>query len=651
MLRAAAFLLAAGVIAAASLPALAASRPGEMRGAWMGEGYGRDWPTIMASLQQNGFNALFPNLCTGGAAYYPSDVLPRAAGWSPGRDELAEAAQAAREHGIELHVWRINWVLFHVPDDVHARYEAEGRLMRNWKGQLARDDPNLEYGVDWLCPSNPANRKLEKDAMLELVRKYDIAGIQFDYMRYPSPDYCFCDHCRASFEKDTGIRVEHWPDDVRGDGPYAQRYADWRRGLLTSLVADISREAHRIKPGIFVSLAAWPEVEVARNWVLQDWPAWIANGSLDFVCFMNYGTEVQQVADYLRAQVDLVNGAIPIYAGLGAFMMRSPWPLIEQVEAARAAGADGFVTFAYYSGDLDKWLPDLHATVTASDPGPMPHWSPPARFEFGGPAVAPPAGSRRVLSGAMLEVGLSLGARPPTPPSEEEAAGADHAATVLRRAAEPREPITTYGADRAGVPDLEARPRISGRVVVEDPAGVTKLALGAFDADYGLERTFRFPAPQGPFRLAIYGAAARPGADTRGFVLRSPLLTGMTREELSNTPETVHAELERAIAGVPAQLAPEILGDLECTVQIRATGPGGGEWWLRFAGGACEAGTGARDGADVRVTASAEDLVKVVRGQTSPRELFEAGRLAATGDPRLLEQLRRVVERAWRIRE
>jgi len=37
--------------------------------------------------------------------------------------------------------------------------------------------------TDWLDPAHPANFRLELDSLLEVVRKYDVDGIHFDYIR------------------------------------------------------------------------------------------------------------------------------------------------------------------------------------------------------------------------------------------------------------------------------------------------------------------------------------------------------------------------------------------------------------------------------------------------------------------------------------
>lgn len=638
--------LGAAVLAALLLcsAAGAQSRRGELRGVWIGGDYGRDWPAIARSLREAGLNAVFPNLCTAGAAFYPSHILPQVEGEA--RDELAEAARAAREFGLELHVWHTAWALLHCPPDLLARYGAEGRLMRSHEGRLAREDPDLDPPVDWLCPSHPENRRLEKEAALELVRRYDIAGLHFDELRYPSSDYCFCDHCRARFEADAGAPVANWPEDVH-TGPLADQYRDWRRGLQTSLLTEISKEAREVRPQILVSVSAWPEAEVARAHALQDWPRWVEGGALDFVCFLNYTLDPSQLAAWLTDQVDLVGGAVPIYAGLGAFLMASAQELIAQVRAARDAGADGFVAFAYDREDLPAWLPALRATVAAADPHPTPHGSPPARMSFGGEAASPPASGRRLVARAPFEVELFIGYEPPPPSDEDSAAGAAQAAAILRRTIETRSPVATYGAPEGLALPTGAGPRLSGRILVEDPSGLTLRPLGAFGGEYGVGRRLRFPAPEGPFRIAIYGEFAAPERPPHEFVVRSPLLLGLPEEQLPAAPPAPKAELDRLWEDVCGQLSLQELADERLTLLVRAGDQPDAAWWLRLDRGQCQSGLGQVESPDLVFEASLADLVAIARREANPRALWETGRLRALGDHRLLSRIARLLDRHW----
>ena len=52
------------------------------------------------------------------------------------------------------------------------------------------------------------------ESMLELVRKYHVDGIHFDYIRYPDLSGCYCPRCREKFEARIGRKVEQWPAEV-----------------------------------------------------------------------------------------------------------------------------------------------------------------------------------------------------------------------------------------------------------------------------------------------------------------------------------------------------------------------------------------------------------------------------------------------------
>jgi len=621
--------------------AAAQSRRGELRGAWMSEGYDRDWPAIMQSLHDNGFNAFFPNFSIGNMALYPSKVLAAVPGGDPGRDELAEAAQAARANGIELHVWRINWALQRTPKELLdqaerlLRLEAEGRLQRDSKGQLARDNPDVE--VDWLCPSHPENRKLERDAMLELVRDYDVAGIHFDYMRFPGGDYCFCDGCKERFQQQTGATVTTWPDDVMGDSALAGKWRQWRRDLMTSLVEEIADAAHAIEPDVSVSLAAWDDIEDGREEYGQDWIAWARDGLLDFVCPMDYTTDTEHLTEHLTEQLSLTRSAIPLYAGLGASRLKSSFDLIEQIEAARAAGADGFVVFSYSNRKLVPWLPDLRATVTATDPAPMPHGSPPASFAFSGEAVAPPAEANRVIAGARLEAEIALGWEPPALPEDDSAAAAAQAGAMLERALDVRDPVAAYDTRPGLAAALGDEERLTGRVVVESPQGATRLLLGPFDTAYQFSRTLGFPAPKGAFRIAIYGTLKTP-TGARDFVVRSPLLIGVAKEDLQ--AEALRADLEKLAASACSRPEVARLSALApLVIQLHATGPAGGDWWLVLKAEDCDTGAGLIESPDLTLIASAADFLSLARGGTTPKVLWETGKLDIAGSDQTIARL------------
>jgi uncharacterized lipoprotein YddW (UPF0748 family) len=347
----------AAALAEGAYHALFRPRPGELRAVWMGASGVPTWEETMRNLARNGFNAVFPNMCSGGIAHYESDVLPRAKQVREGQDTLAECLKWGKRYGIAVHVWRINWYLSGSEPEHVEELKRQDRLQVSAEGE----------GINWLCPSQEVNRRLEVDAMLELVRKYDVDGIHFDYIRYPSSAYCYCEHCRRAFETWAGVTVRDWPLEAY-EGDLRERYLQFRRHQITSLVKQVSEEARRVKPSVVISAAVFGDWERSPVSIGQETRRWLEEGYLDLVCPMDYTDSNERLAALTQAQVRAVAGRVPLAIGIGAFssssQFESPARLADQVDIARRLGADGFVIFHYNEPLARDFLPAMRAGTT-----------------------------------------------------------------------------------------------------------------------------------------------------------------------------------------------------------------------------------------------------------------------------------------------
>ena len=334
------------------------AREGEFRAGWCHSGYGvvgLTWDETIRRLKENGFNAIVVNAMRAGIADYQSELLPVRDRVAKEGDQIALAVAAGKKYGVEVHIWKVNWNLSGAPEEFVARMRAEGRLQRTRSGGETA----------WLCPSNPANFQLERDSMLEVVRKYDVDGIHFDYIRYENQDNCYCDGCRQRFEESAGVKVADWPRDVVEGGTHFAAYQEFRRANITHLVTAVSEEAHRIKPWIKVSAAVFSDWPQCREEVGQDWGAWVQQGYLDFVCPMDYTASDAEFRTRVQVQRDTVGGRIPLYPGVGASAPGLPLgQVIDQIGIARAEGADGFILFEYQGRVAADYVPGLGKGVT-----------------------------------------------------------------------------------------------------------------------------------------------------------------------------------------------------------------------------------------------------------------------------------------------
>ncbi len=373
------------------------TRDGEFRAVWNHSGTGDcgTWDEAMRRLAAANFNAVVPNMWWGGVAYYDSKLLPHARIVEEKGDQIAQAAEAGRKYGIELHPWKVNWNLSNAPQDFKDRMKAEGRTQKTHTGE----------DIDWLCPSHPDNFKLELDTMLEVALNYDVQGVHFDYIRYPHHDSCYCDGCRERFEKSRGAAVANWPADCYS-GPLRDEYRAWRCEQINRLVQATAEGVRRVKPWVKISAAVFSSYPGCREDVGQDWVRWAREGWVDFLCPMDYTESDDRFEQLVAKQVGLVGGRVPVYAGIGYSASSSSLSadrVVGQISIAREQGADGFIIFNMGEALTVNVFPELAKAITAEKAVP-PHNAPRVTFQL------PVEGDDPVLSvtGASITVPVVL---------------------------------------------------------------------------------------------------------------------------------------------------------------------------------------------------------------------------------------------------
>lgn len=331
------------------------AKPGEFRAVWCHSAYGvknRTWDDAILNLKNNGFTAIFPNMLWGGVAYYPSTVLPVAPDIATKGDQIAECLAACRKHGLQIHVWKVDWNLGRdVPKAFVDKLRSEHRLQMSDTGE---EEP-------WLCPSNPLNASLERDALVEVARNYAVDGIHFDYIRYPDGRHCFCPPCRARFEQATGSPVAKWPADVQPKGIRREAWIKWCQENINTVVRTTSEEVRKVRPGIKVSAAVFRQWDQDSRVVMQDWKLWCAQGWLDFVCPMDYTESETGYDSWIRQQKQWA-GPAGLIPGIGITSSRTtlaPDAAVRQIEITRRHETQGFILFNYGEREAREIIPTL----------------------------------------------------------------------------------------------------------------------------------------------------------------------------------------------------------------------------------------------------------------------------------------------------
>ena len=334
----------------------------EIRGVWASNTVYGGWDDALGRLAAANFNMIFPYMSSGAAAYYPSSVLPAATNTSG--NQLADAIAAGRKHGVAVHPRILGLFTMGASPQTRESLRQQGRIARCPNGHDDR----------WLCPSNHENRAQVIQTAVEMVGTYGASGVQLDYLRYGWTDRCVCATCRARFQADTGVTVANWPRDVLR-GAHKSRWLDWRRELLTSLLRTFRQKVKETNPDAVVSASVFINWEGHRDSFGQDWKAWVDEGLLDFVSPMTYVADMEKFQDWVRKQHGWTGGKVPLAMGIGPFAdinpQVSPQGVLDQIQASRRLGCDGFILFNYQKGLADDYLPLLSLGAT-STPAEMP---------------------------------------------------------------------------------------------------------------------------------------------------------------------------------------------------------------------------------------------------------------------------------------
>ncbi len=331
-------------------------RPVEARSVWLDRG------TIVASKGPRGLSDLFDKLKSAGInvvyfetnnagfAMYPSNLTeqnPETKGWDP----LGTAVIEGKKRGMEVHAWmwafavgntRHNPIIGKEPDypgPVLSRHDFTWALTAA-NGALV---PAKQHEF-WLDASNPECRKYIKDLIAEVVSRYQVDGVQLDYIRYPfnnrGSECGFNWGSRTRFEQETGLSLDRLDDNTR------ELFIAWKTHQVNQLVKEVSDLVRSQRPKARISAAVYAFPRRMRiNAIQQDWETWVTNGWIDTLNPMTYAHTPQDLsvmASYCR---ESTSDKTLVYPGL-AIMRVDMAGLIEQLDTARAAGTLGTTMFA-----------------------------------------------------------------------------------------------------------------------------------------------------------------------------------------------------------------------------------------------------------------------------------------------------------------
>jgi len=274
--------------------------PREFRGAWIATVANIDWPSkpglavaeqkaelisLLDRAVQLHLNAIIFQVRPACDAFYASPMEP----WSeyltgtmgqppqPFYDPLAFAIEECHKRGLELHAWFNPFRAL--------RPQSKSPVA---PGHISKTHPELvrKYGDQlWLDPGEPLVRQYVLRVVMDVVKRYDVDGVQFDDYFYPYP------------EKDSAGRLLDFPDYatwVKYGVPngYAYSRDDWRRQNINQFVQSVYQNIKAVKPWVKFGVSpfgiwrpGFPQqikgLDAYAN-LYADTRKWLASGWLDY---------------------------------------------------------------------------------------------------------------------------------------------------------------------------------------------------------------------------------------------------------------------------------------------------------------------------------------------------------------------------------
>src|SRR5258707_8264744 len=192
---------------------------------------------------------------------------------------------------------------------------------------------------------------------MDVLKHYAVDGLHFDYVTFAMPDFDYSRTSLTNFRKWlepqlSGDERQQLKEAVKlnplaAPETFANRFADFQRAQITTLVERIYRAVKKRRPEVVVSAAVFANDENAYNRRFQDWRRWLSLGILDVACPMAYSTDTATFQKQIGVATTSAHAAgRRVWAGIGAY--RIPVESTgEKINAARKIGADGIILFSY----------------------------------------------------------------------------------------------------------------------------------------------------------------------------------------------------------------------------------------------------------------------------------------------------------------
>lgn len=308
---------------------------------------------IINTSKESGFNTLIVQVrpfCDAlyKSSYYPwSHTLTGTQGENPLYDPLQIMCDMCHDNGLKIHAW-IN------PYRVSSSETPS---------QLSDDNPYIKdptigfehNGNIYLDPSNQKAVRLIVSGVTEIVRKYDVDGIQFDDYFYPE---------NSDNTDDDIYRIYAENEDT----PLSKE--EWRAQNVNTMIQKVYQAVHKNSDKIVFGIS--PQGNISNNMALgADVKKWCENeGYIDYICpqiYFSLDNPALTFEDSLDQWLNInAHKDLRLYIGLAGYKGgtdedEGTWLdnddiLKNEIEICQEKGTDGIILYSYecFSNDTNE---------------------------------------------------------------------------------------------------------------------------------------------------------------------------------------------------------------------------------------------------------------------------------------------------------
>lgn len=311
-------------------------------------------------IAKAGFTDVYLETFYHGFVIYPSRLVPQRPEMK-GTDYLGLYVREAKKRGLRVHAW-LETFYWEVDTQAYPQFPRTPLLDKHpeWRLLLRDGSPTCkaESAHNFANPAHPEVRKLVADMIEEIIRRYEVVGVNLDYIRYPAGemDAGYDDYTRNLYRKKYGVdplTIE------RATTSSAWRHWVWFREEQVLEMARMARErVKKAKPNVTVSAAIFPSPESDRykSTKFQNWREMVRRGYVDEIIPMAYASSLEGVQE----EVMTVLNALPPMSGVKVIpalaVQKRTYdvyggvahpPIAQQAQIVGELGLPGFSVFCY----------------------------------------------------------------------------------------------------------------------------------------------------------------------------------------------------------------------------------------------------------------------------------------------------------------